>query len=32
VARGSVGDGHVVVPVPRFIDEMVATAFIDLCQ
>jgi len=32
VARGSVGAGHIVVPVPRFIDEMVATAFIDAYQ
>ena len=27
--RGSLGAGHVVVPVPRFIDELVATSFLD---
>jgi adenosylhomocysteinase len=30
VAAGSLGGGHVVVPVPRFIDELVATSFLDL--
>ena len=30
VAAGSLGDGHAVVPVPRFIDEMVAISFLDL--
>ena len=29
VAAGSLGSGHVVVPVPRFIDELVATSFLD---
>ena len=29
VAAGSLGAGHVVVPVPRFIDELVATSFLD---
>jgi hypothetical protein len=30
VAAGSLGGGHAVVPVPRFIDELVATSFLDL--
>jgi adenosylhomocysteinase len=30
VAAGSLGGGHTVVPVPRFIDELVATSFLDL--
>ena len=30
VAAGSLGGGHAVVPVPRFIDEQVATSFLDL--
>ena len=30
VASGSPGPGHAVVPVPRFIDELVATSFLDL--
>ena len=30
VAAGSIGGGHAVVPVPRFIDEQVATWFLDL--
>ncbi len=30
VAGGSLGRGHAVVPVPRFIDELVATSFLDL--
>jgi S-adenosylhomocysteine hydrolase len=30
VAAGSLRDGHAVVPVPRFIDELVATSFLDL--
>jgi adenosylhomocysteinase len=29
IATGSLGGGHVVVPVPRFIDELVATSFLD---
>jgi adenosylhomocysteinase len=29
VAAGSLGGGHVVVPVPRYIDELVATSFLD---
>ena len=29
VAAGSLGAGHAVVPVPRFIDELVATSFLD---
>ena len=29
VAAGSLGGGHAVVPVPRFIDELVATSFLD---
>ncbi len=29
VAAGSLGDGHAVVPVPRFIDELVAMSFLD---
>ncbi len=29
IATGSVGDGHVVVAVPRLIDEAVARAFLD---
>jgi hypothetical protein len=29
VATGAVGDGHVVVPVSRFTDEAVATAFLN---
>jgi adenosylhomocysteinase len=29
VAAGSLGSGHVVVPVPRFIDELVARSFLD---
>ncbi|HEX9359237.1 MAG TPA: NAD(P)-dependent oxidoreductase, partial [Streptosporangiaceae bacterium] len=31
VAAGSLGGGHAVVPVPKFIDELVATSFLDLC-
>ena len=30
VAAGSLGGGHAVVPVPKFIDELVATSFLDL--
>ncbi len=30
VVSGSLGAGHAVVPVPRFIDELVATSFLDL--
>jgi len=30
LAGGSLGDGHVVVPVPRFIDELVATSFLQV--
>ena len=30
VAADSLGGGHAVVPVPRFIDERVATSFLDL--
>jgi adenosylhomocysteinase len=30
VAAGSLGGGHAVVPVPQFIDEMVAMSFLDL--
>jgi adenosylhomocysteinase len=30
IAGGAVSDGHAVVPVPRFIDEMVATSFLDV--
>ncbi len=30
IAAGSLGGGHTVVPVPRFIDELVATSFLDL--
>jgi adenosylhomocysteinase len=30
LAGGSLGEGHVVVPVPRFIDELVAAAFLDV--
>jgi adenosylhomocysteinase len=29
IATGRLGEGHTVVPVPRFIDELVATAFLD---
>ena len=29
VAAGSLGGGHAVVPVPRFIDELVAVSFLD---
>jgi adenosylhomocysteinase len=29
IADGSIGDGHVVVAVPRFIDDLVARAFLD---
>ena len=30
VAAGSLGSGHAVVPVPRSIDELVASSFLDL--
>jgi adenosylhomocysteinase len=30
LAGGSLGQGHVVVPVPRFIDELVAASFLDV--
>jgi adenosylhomocysteinase len=30
LAGGSLGEGHVVVPVPRFIDELVAASFLDV--
>jgi adenosylhomocysteinase len=30
LAGGSLGEGHVVVPVPRFIDELVASSFLDV--
>jgi adenosylhomocysteinase len=29
VAAGSLGGGHAVVPVPRYIDELVASSFLD---